>query len=64
MASFHLAASLSNETPTMLSPLSASLYRLQQHLVFFRQGAHHDAQKSTIVTFPKLSLRETTFPSG
>jgi hypothetical protein len=29
-----------------------------------RQGAHHDAQKSTIVTFPKLSLRETTFPSG
>jgi hypothetical protein len=32
--------------------------------VSLRQGAHHDAQKSTIVTFPKLSLRETTFPSG
>jgi hypothetical protein len=31
--------------------------------VSLRQGAHHDAQKSTIVTFPKLSLRET-FPSG
>jgi hypothetical protein len=30
----------------------------------FRQGPHHDAQKSTIVTFPKLSLREITFPSG
>jgi hypothetical protein len=33
---------------------------LQQHLGFLRQAAHHDAQKSTIVTFPKL-LRETTF---
>jgi hypothetical protein len=61
MASFHLAESLSNETPTMLSPLSASLYRLLQHLGF-RQGAHHDAQKSTIVTFPKL--KRNTFPSG
>jgi hypothetical protein len=57
MASFHLAASLSNETPTMLSPLSASLYRLQQHLGFLFK-VHHDAQKSTIVTFPKLSLRD------
>src|SRR6187431_3198092 len=28
------------------------------------QGPHHDAQKSTIVTFPKLSLRETVFPCG
>ena len=27
-------------------------------------GGHHDAQKSTIVTFPKLSLREIIFPSG
>src|SRR6188768_3595967 len=30
----------------------------------FRQGPHHEAQKSTIVTFPKLSFRETVFPSG
>ena len=30
----------------------------------FRHGPHQDAQKSTIVTFPKLSLREITFPSG
>src|SRR6187402_3624695 len=30
----------------------------------FRQGPHHEAQKSTIVTFPKLSLRETVFPCG
>lgn len=29
-----------------------------------RQGPHHEAQKSTIVTFPKLSLRETVFPCG
>ncbi len=28
----------------------------------FRQGPHHEAQKSTIVTFPKLSLREMVFP--
>jgi hypothetical protein len=37
---------------------------LQQHLGFLFDKVHHDAQKSTIVTFPKLSLRETTFPSG
>src|SRR6187431_945383 len=30
----------------------------------FRQGPHHEAQKSTIVTFPKLSFRETVFPAG
>ncbi len=29
-----------------------------------RQSPHHEAQKSTIVTFPKLSLRLTTLPSG
>jgi hypothetical protein len=28
------------------------------------QGPHHEAQKSTIVTFPKLSLSEITLPSG
>ncbi len=28
------------------------------------QGPHHDAQKSTIVIFPKLSFRLTIFPSG
>lgn len=27
-------------------------------------GPHQDAQKSTIVIFPKLSFREITFPSG
>ena len=27
-------------------------------------GPHQEAQKSTIVTFPKLSFRETIFPSG
>jgi hypothetical protein len=31
--------------------------------IFLRQGAHHDAQKSTIVTFPKLPKRND-FPSG
>jgi hypothetical protein len=30
---------------------------------FSRQGAHHDAQKSTIVTFPKL-LKRNDFPFG
>ncbi len=30
----------------------------------FLHGPHHEAQKSTIVTLPKLSLSETTFPSG
>lgn len=30
----------------------------------FLQGAHHDAQKSTIVTLPRLSLREMVLPSG
>ncbi len=29
-----------------------------------RHGPHHEAQKSTIVTFPKLSFSEITFPSG
>ena len=28
------------------------------------QGAHHEAQKSTIVTLPKLSLSEIILPSG
>lgn len=28
------------------------------------QGAHQDAQKSTIVIFPKLSFSEIIFPSG
>jgi hypothetical protein len=56
MASF--LRSLSNETPTMLSPLSASLYNCNNIWFSLRQGAHHDAQKSTIVTFPKLSLRK------
>jgi hypothetical protein len=28
------------------------------------QGPHHEAQKSTMVIFPKLSFREINFPSG
>jgi len=28
------------------------------------QGPHQEAQKSTIVTLPKLSFRLTVFPSG
>jgi hypothetical protein len=28
------------------------------------QGRHHDAQKSIKVIFPKLSFKETIFPSG
>ena len=28
------------------------------------QGPHQEAQKSTMVTFPKHSLSETNFPSG
>lgn len=29
-----------------------------------RQGPHHEAQKSTIVTFPKQSFSAITLPSG
>ena len=29
-----------------------------------RQGPHHEAQKSTIVTFPKQSFKAITLPSG
>jgi hypothetical protein len=65
IASFHFAASLSKETPTMLSPFECnSLYIATTFGFSFRHGPHHEAQKSTIVTFPKLSLREITFPSG
>src|SRR5690242_15539249 len=29
-----------------------------------RHGLHHDAQKSTIVTFPIASFKESFFPAG
>ena len=49
----------------MLSPFEcSSLYIATTFGFSFRHGPHHDAQKSTIVTFPKLCLREIIFPSG
>ncbi len=58
-------ASLSKDTPIMLRPLlCSSLYRATTFGFSCRQGPHHEAQKSTIVTFPKFSLREIIFPCG
>lgn len=49
----------------MLSPFEwKSLYRATTLGFSLLQGLHHEAQKSTIVTFPKLFLSEITFPSG
>jgi hypothetical protein len=60
-----LLFSLSKETPIIFSPFECnSLYIATTFGFSFLHGPHHEAQKSTIVTFPKLSLRETTFPSG
>src|SRR5699024_5962308 len=65
IASFQAPASLSNETPIMFKPFECnSLYIATTFGFSFRQGPHHEAQKSTIVTFPKLSLSETCLPSG
>ena len=65
IASFHLAASLSKETPTIFNPLEwNSLYSATILGFSALQGAHQEAQKSTIVTFPKLSLRLIIFPAG
>jgi hypothetical protein len=41
----------------MLSPLSASLYRLQQHLGFLLTRCTPHTAEIYTVTFPKLSLR-------
>lgn len=57
--------SLSKETPIIFSPFECnSLYIATTFGFSLRHGPHHEAQKSTIVTLPKLSLSETTFPSG
>ena len=44
--------------------LCNSLYKATTFGFSCLHGPHHDAQKSTIVTFPKLSFKETVFPSG
>lgn len=65
IASFQALASLSKDTPTMFSPLECnSLYIATTFGFSLRHGPHQEAQKSTIVTFPKHSFREITFPSG
>ena len=40
------------------------LYNLARSGFSALQGPHHEAQKSTIVTLPKLCFRLTIFPSG
>lgn len=65
MAAFHFVASSSKETPIMFKPLLCnSLYNATTFGFSALQGPHQDAQKSTIVTFPRLSFKETVFPSG
>ncbi len=65
IASFHFAASLSKETPIIFNPFECnSLYIATTFGFSSLHGPHHEAQKSTIVTFPKLSFKEITFPSG
>lgn len=65
IAFFHFAASSSKETPMMFKPLLCnSLYNATTFGFSALHGPHQDAQKSTIVTFPKDSFKETIFPSG
>ena len=65
IASFQALASLSKDTPTILRPLKCrSLYIATTFGFSALQGPHQEAQKSTIVTLPKHSFREITFPSG
>src|SRR5690606_40085782 len=65
IASFHLAASLSKETPIIFKPFSCNSLYIATTLGFsIRQGPHQDAQKSIIVTFPKDSFNEIVLPSG
>jgi hypothetical protein len=60
-----LLFSLSKETPIIFNPFECSSLYIATTLGFsFLHGPHHEAQKSTIVTLPKLSLSVTTFPSG
>src|SRR5690606_29173283 len=65
IASFHLAASLSRETPIMLSPLACSSLYIATTLGFSTlHGLHHDAQKSITVTLPIDSFSDIALPSG
>nr|WP_230470652.1 hypothetical protein [Flavobacterium cheongpyeongense] len=65
IASFQADASLSNETPMIFNPFECSSLYMATTLGFsFLHGPHHEAQKSTIVTFPKLSLSDILLPSG
>lgn len=65
IAFFHFVASSSKDTPIMFKPLLCnSLYKATTFGFSALQGPHHDAQKSIIVTFPKLSFKETVLPSG
>jgi hypothetical protein len=55
----------SKETPIISNPLAwNSLYNATTLGFSIRQGLHHEAQKSSSVTFPKDSLSETAFPFG
>jgi hypothetical protein len=49
----------------MFNPFDCySLYSATTFVFSALQGPHHEAEKSTIVTFPKLSFKETILPSG
>lgn len=65
MASFHLSASSSSETPIILNPLEWNrLYSATTFGFSILQGLHHDAQKSISVTFPNDSFNEISLPEG
>ena len=65
IASDHLAASLSKDTPIMFKPLAwNSLYKATTLGFSALHGPHHEAQKSMIVTFPNDSFKVIILPSG
>lgn len=65
IASFQAFADLSKETPMIFNPFACnSLYKATIFGFSLRHGGHHDAQKSTMVTFPKLCFKLITFPCG
>jgi hypothetical protein len=56
---------LSKETPIIFKPLGCnSLYKATIFGFSLRHGGHQEAQKSTIVTLPKLCFKLITLPSG
>lgn len=65
IASFQALADLSKETPMIFNPFACnSLYKATIFGFSLRHGGHQDAQKSTMVTFPKLCFKLITFPCG